>query len=172
MTTVEKTKSKKLIEQKNHCSCTNKFLQKILTGAIFLLAPVANHGWYKVFSYWLHETAACCCFGVDLGNGLDHYSLSRLADGTPYSSSDLLYFTLLLPFLLGQISLSPTPFLLFRFEQKIPESNSSPLFSSDKNILIPTPTFQKYSKTIPNSVLAASSIQSRKNDLSPIFFLT
>ena len=43
-----------------------------------------------------HRIAACCYFGVDLGNGLEHNSLSRSADGTPYSSSDLL--TLLLPF--------------------------------------------------------------------------
>ena len=57
---------------------------------MFLLAPAANHGWYKAIFYCLHETAACCYFGVDLGKGLDHYSLSRLTDGTPYSSSDLL----------------------------------------------------------------------------------
>ena len=42
--------------------------------------------------------AACCYFGADLGNGLDHNFPSRLTDGTPHSSSDLLYFTLLLPF--------------------------------------------------------------------------
>ena len=76
-----------------------KILQKILTGAIFLLAPAANHYWYKPIFYWLHETAACCYFGVDLGNGLDHYSLSRLRDGTSHSFSDLPYFTLLLPFI-------------------------------------------------------------------------
>ena len=50
--------------------------------------------------------------------GLDHYSLSRSADGTPYSSSDLLYFTLLLPFLLGQINSSPTHFPSFAFLDK------------------------------------------------------
>ena len=33
-----------------------------------------------------------------MGKGLDHYFLSCLTDVTPYSSSDLLYFALLLPF--------------------------------------------------------------------------
>ena len=44
---------------------------------------------------WQHA-ATCCYFGVALRNGIEHNSLSRSADGTPYSSSDLL--TLLLPF--------------------------------------------------------------------------
>ena len=63
----------------------------------------------------------------------------------------LLYFSLLL----GQI---------------IP--NFSPLFSLDKNTLSTTSIPQKYSKPIPNSVLATKSLQSRKNILSPIPFLT
>ena len=115
----------------NRWSCTINFYKKILMAAIFLLALAANHVWYKLSFYWLHETAACCYFGVDLGNGLDHYSLSRLADGTPYSSSDLLYFTLLLPFLIGQIFLSPTPFLPLPFGQKFSKSNSSSFFFSN-----------------------------------------
>ena len=116
----------------------------------------------SLFSYWLHETAACCYFGVDLGKILDQYSLSRLTDGTPYSSSDLLYFTLLLPFYLDifQVQL---PFSLLLFGQKFLKSNSSSLCSSDKIILSPTLILQKYSKTIINSVLAAKSFQSRKN---------
>ena len=108
------------------------FLKKIVTGAIFLLAPAANHGWCKLFSYWLHETAVCSYFGVDLGKGLDHHSLSRLADGTPYSSSDLPYFTLLLAFYvdkLFQVQLL-SPFRLFG--QKFSKSNSSSLSSPDK----------------------------------------
>ena len=104
-----------------------------------LLAPAASHGWYKLFFYWLHETAACCYFRVDLGYGLDHYSLSRLEDGTLYSSPDLLYFTLLLSFWLGQ---------------KLFKSNSSSLFSSDKNILSPTPISQK--KFLDNSKFSLS----------------
>ena len=118
------------------------------------------------FFYWLHETAACCYFGVDLGNGLDHYSLCRLADGTPYSSSDLLHFTLLLPFLLGQIILKPTPFLFLPFGQKLSKSNSSSLISSDKKILGPTPILQKCSKTIPNSVSRQFIPISQKNSKS------
>ena len=58
------------------------------------MTPAANHAWYKPIFYWLHEMAACCFFGVDLGKGHDHYWLSHLTDGTPYSSSDLLDFTL------------------------------------------------------------------------------
>ena len=124
--------------QKNHWSCTNNFYKKILTGATFLLAPVANHGWYKPVFYRWHEMTACCYFGVDLGNGLDHYSLSCLATGTPYSSSDWPYFTLLL--YLDQIILRP----------KL--STLSPL--DKENILSPIPILQKYSKTISNCVLA------------------
>ena len=122
----------------------NSFLQKVLTGTIFLLAPAANHAWYKPISYWLHEMAACCYFGVDLGKGLDHNSPSRLTDGTPRSSSDLLYFTLLLPSTWTDYS----------------KSNSLSLVL-DKTTLSPNslPSFlwTKYSKTIPNSVLAAKS---------------
>ena len=117
------------------------FTKKILTGAIFLLASAANHAWYKPIFYWLHEMAACCFFGVDLRNGFDQYSFSRLADGTLYSSSDFLYFTLLLHFLLGLIISSPTPFLPFAF--------------LDKNFLSPIPLLsslgQKFSKSNFNS---------------------
>ena len=116
--------------------------------------------------------AACCYFGANLGNGLDHYSLSRLADGTAYSSSDLLYFTLHLPLTWTNYfkSKSFSPFCFFG--QKFSKSNFSSLFPSDKNILSPSPIPQKCSKTIPNSVLAAKSFQSWKNILSLIFFLT
>ena len=50
-----------------HWSSTIYFYKQILTGAISLLAPAANHVWYKLIFYWLHEMAACCHFGVDLG---------------------------------------------------------------------------------------------------------
>ena len=65
--------------------------------------------------------AACWYFGVDLGNGLDHNSLSRLADGTPYFSSDLLYFTLLL--YLDKIILSPNFSSLSSLDRRISQSN-------------------------------------------------
>ena len=100
------------MEYINHWGCTTNFHEKILTGAIFLLAPAANHAWYKPIFYWLHETAACCYFGADLGSGLDHNSLSRLTDGTPRSSSDLLYFTLLPPFNLDKLFQVQLPFSL------------------------------------------------------------
>ena len=156
----------------NHWSCTEKFYKKILTGAIFLLGPAANHGWYKPFLYWLHEITACCYFGVNLGKGLDHCSFFRLTDGTPHSSSDLIYFNHLLPFTWTNYSKSNSFSPLFAFSDKTFQSpNFSPLLSSDKNILSPTSILQKYSKTIPNSVLAAKSFQFYKNYPSPIFFL-
>ena len=165
-------KMKKLIKEINRWRFINNFYEKILTGTIFLLAPAANHVWYEPIFYWLNEMAACCYFGVDLGKGLDHYSFSRLTDGTLQSSSDLLYFTRLLPFTWTNYfkSNSFSPFC--SFGQIFSKSNFSSLFSSDKNILSPVFIPKKYSKTIPNSVLAAKSLQSRKNILRPIFFLT
>ena len=123
------------MEKPNRWSCTNNFYKKNLTGAIFLLASAANHAWYKLICYWLHEMAACCYFGIDLENWIDRYSLSRLADGTPYSSSDLLYFTLHLPFYLDklfQVQLIFSLLIFWFFGQKFSKSNSSSLFSSDK----------------------------------------
>ena len=119
--------------------------------------------------YWLHETAASCFSGVDLGKGLDHHSLSRSADGTPYSSSDLLYFTLPLPFYLDKFFRVQLPFLFLPFWTKIFYSNSCSLFSSVKNVLSPTSNLQKYSKTNPNSVLAAKSFQFRKKNCKSHF---
>ena len=58
------------------------------------------------------------------------------------------------------------------FGQTISESNSSSLFSSGRYNLRPTSLLQKWSKTIPTSVLASKSIQSHKNILSTIFLLT
>ena len=105
--------------------------------------------------------------------GLDHFSLSRLTDGTPHSSSNLLYFTLLLPFNLDKIFQVQLPFSLLLFWTKIlkfSKSHSCSLFSSDKNFLSPTSVLQKHSTTIPNSVLTTKSFQSRKNILGLIFF--
>ena len=91
--------------------------------------------------------AACCCFRVDLRNALHHYSLSRFADGTPYSSSDLIYFTLLLPFfekiILSQTSFSFSPF----WTKNLLCPNFSSLFSLDKNVLSQASISQNYSKT-------------------------
>ena len=115
------------------------------------------------FSYWLRETAACCYFGVDLGSGPDHHSLSRSADGTPYSSSDLPYLLLYSssPFYLDKLFQVQLPFSLFLDKNFL--SPIAPLsFLLDKNILSPTSILQKYSKTIPNSVLAAISFPLRK----------
>ena len=143
-----------------------KIYKKSLTRAFFLLAPAASHGWYKPFFHWLHEMAACCYFGVD------HNSLSRLADRTPYSSSALPYITLLLPFYLDKIIQVQLPFSLLPFWTKIFQVQFLFSLLVGQNFLSSTLILQKYSKTIPNSVVAANSIQSRKNILSPIFFLT
>ena len=116
------------------------------------MTQAPNHAWYKPIFYWLQETAACCYFGVDLGNGLNHNSLSRLADGTSYSSSDLPYFTPLLPFYLDKLFQVQLPFSILIFGQKFSKCNSSSLFSSDKSIPSPTSILQKNSKTILNSV--------------------
>ena len=148
------------------------FTKKTLTGATSLLAPAANHAWYKPIFYWLHETAACCDFGVDLRNGLDHYSLSRWTDGTPYSSSDLLYFNLLLHFYLDKLFQVQHPLSFLFFVQKFSKSNSSSLFFVEKLILSPTSILQKYPRTFSNSVWTAKSIRSRKNFPGPIPFLT
>ena len=122
------------------------------------------HGCYKPFAYWLHETAACCYSGVDLGNGLDHNSLSRSADGTLHSSSDLPYLLLYSssPFYLDKIILSPTPFLPFSSWTKIFQVQFLFSLLLDKNLLSPTSILQNYSKTILNSVLAATSVPLRK----------
>ena len=161
------------MEWKNRWSCTNNGYKKILTGTSFLLAPATNHSWYKPIFYCLHEMAACCDFEVNLGNWLDHYLLSRLTDGTPHSFSDLLYFTLLLPFTWTNYSksnsLSPFCFSAQNFLSPIslPSSLRTKKFWV-KNILSPTSIPQKCSKTVPNFVLLAKSFQFRKNILSPI----
>ena len=103
---------------------------------------------------------------------LDHLSLSRLGDGTPHSFSDLPYFTFLLPFYLDKSFQVQHHFSLFLLGQQFSKSNSSSLFSSDKNILSPTSIPQKFFKTIPNSVFSSKSVQFSKKILSPIFFLT
>ena len=148
----------KLTERRNRWSSTIKFHEKILMGAIFLLAPASNHGWYKPFFYWLNETSACCFFGADLGKGLDQYSLSRSTHGTPHSCSDLLCFTLLLLLTWTNYfkSNSISPFCFFG--QKFPKSNSSSLLSSDENILSPISISQKYSKSIPQNHFSFAKI--------------
>ena len=131
------------------------FSQKTLKRAFFPLAPAANHAWHKPIFYWWHEMAACCYFGVDLRNGPDHNSLSR------FNGRDSL-----LLFLLALLSSSSL----------LGQNNSKPKTLSlsflNKLILSPTSILQKYSKTIPNSVLAAKPFQFSKNILSPTFFVT
>ena len=72
--------------------------------------------------------AACCYFGADLRNWLDHNFPSRLTDWTSRSSSDLLYSSLLLPFTWKNYSKS-NPLLPFILLDKI-IPNPIPLLSS------------------------------------------
>ena len=130
--------------------------------------------------------AACCYFGVDLRNQRDHNFLSRLTDGTPHSSSDLIYFSLLLPFIWTNYSKYNSLSHFYSRRQNYSESNSSSFFPLDKislrrnflfcllfldkKTLSPTPNPQKYPNTNSLSV-SANSFQSYKNTLSPTFFL-
>ena len=141
----------------------NSFLQKNLTRAIFLLTPAAN----MLGFYWLHEIAACCYFGTDLGNGLDHNSPSRLKDGKPHSSSYLLYFTLLLPLIWTIYSKSNFLSVFCSRGQNYSQSNSCFLFFFGQNssmseffLLLAFPETKKF------------QLQIYKNILSPIIFLS
>ena len=49
MTAVENERSNKADRINKQLELQKKILQKILTGAIFQLAPAANHGWCKLF---------------------------------------------------------------------------------------------------------------------------
>ena len=44
----------------------------------------------KPFSYSFHYVAACCYFGIDISNQINHSFPSRFTDGTPLSSTGLL----------------------------------------------------------------------------------
>ena len=69
-----------------HRHCTN------LMSKIFYVVPCScgiqllKCAWYEPISYWFHDKAACSFSGVNLRNQLDHMFLSRLTDGTAYSS--------------------------------------------------------------------------------------
>ena len=90
---------------------------------------------------------------------------------TPLLTYLTFYFTLL-PFTWTNYSksnsLSPFFFLDKNFLSPIPPLS----FLLDKNILSPTSILQKYSKTIPNSVLAAISFPLRKNILREFLILS
>ena len=88
----------------------------------------------------MHDMAACCYFGVNLLNQLDHNFLSHLTDGTPHSSSDLLFSSLVLLVTLLQSILSPT--------------SPSPSFSLRQIILSPTSPPRSYSfgQIIPSPI--------------------
>ena len=146
--------------QKNFCQELFYYLLQLPTmrGTSFFSLVASNGSMLLFWSRSGKETGSLFSFQL---NGRDSSLVFWLA--LLYSPS---------PFLLEQIISNPTPFLPFPFGQNFSKSNSSSLISSDKNIPSPISILQKYSKTIPNSVLAAKSIRSRKNILSPISFLT
>ena len=94
-----------------------QFSQKFLTAAIFLLAPGANHDWYKPFLLVAWN-------GSKLFFWSRSWKRTRSSFAFPLSGWDslLLFWLALLyspsPFLLGQIFSSPTPFLVFAFLDK------------------------------------------------------
>ena len=132
----------------------------------------ANHGRYKPFSIGCMKRH----HNVILGSIWERDSIIILfpAQRTGLLTLLLTYFTLLSFSLFTWTNFfksnSLSSFCIIG--QKFSKSNSSPLFSSDKNILSPTSILQKYSKTVPNFVSAVKSLQFYKNILSPIFFLT
>ena len=82
--------------------------------------------------YWLHEMAACCYFGADLGKGLDHNFPSLLTDGTPRSSSDLLSSSLVFHFTSpSPVLLLPIPLLLKLESKQCPLTLASVLACAD-----------------------------------------
>ena len=169
-------KAENMMELVNRWSCTNNFYKK--------------NFWRELYSHWLQLPTkvprllqAFFSIGCKKRHRAVFWSRSRIETRLlftfPLSGRDSLFlFWLALlyspsPFLLGRNifkSNSLSPFCLFG--QNFSKSNSSSLFSSDKNILNPTSIPQKNSKTIPNSEWVAKPFHFRKNILSPIFFLT
>ena len=81
---------------------------------------------------------------------------------TPLLTCLTFYFTLLLPFTWTNYSKSNSLSPFFFLDKNFLSPIHLLSFLLDKNIISPTSTLQKYSKTIPNSVLAAISFPLRK----------
>ena len=155
-------KIKKLEIQINQWSCINIFYKKNSNASFFPIGSCCQ--FMAVTSFfpngcmkWQHAVILESIWETDLI--ITHFPASRTGLLTPrLTCLTLLFFSLLL----GQIILSPTPFL--------------PFTSLDKNFLSPTPLlssfWRKYSKTIPISVLAAISLPIRKNILRQFQFLS
>ena len=162
------------MEKINRFNCTNNSY-KNSNKSSFRIGSCCQNAWYKPKPsfYLFREMAACCYFGVNLGNWLDHNFPSRLTDGTLHRPSVLLYFSSFLPFTLldnffsksFSSSLSPSDKVI------LSQNSLSTLLFLDKKVLSPTPSPQKYSWTISFSVSAANPFQFYKKTLSP-FFLT
>ena len=106
---------------------------------------------------------ACCYFGVDLRNQLDHSFPSRQTDGTPHSSCDLLCSSPIHPFTLWtNYSQSNFPFSLLLYGQIILSPTSpSPFYSLDKlfEVQLPLLHFTLWTKySSPNFLFALDKI--------------
>ena len=145
-------KSKKLMEQKNRWDCTIHFYNKIKRELFFyllLLPIVLSTSLFSVCCIkWQHAV-----FWNRSGKRNRSYFSFRSTNGTPHSSSDLLYFTFILPFTWTNYFMSNSLSLSRFFGQNKSKSNTSSLFSC----------WTKNSKS--NSNLA-------KKSTSRIFFLT
>ena len=158
---------KKLAQKMNSRDCTI-LLTKKLTRVIFLWAPATNMPCTSRFLIGCMIWVVCY-----LRSQLDHSFPSRLADGTPHSSSYMLSSSLLLPFTWTTCSKSSSFSPFYSPGQIYCKSNFALIFAlSGLKILRPTSTYQKYSETIPFSVLAANSFKIHENFLSPTLFLT
>ena len=127
----------------------NSFLQKLLTRAILVLAPAANMFGTSQFPVGCMIWQHICYFGDNLRSPLDHNFPSRLTDVTPYSSSDLLSSSLLVPLTWTNYSRSNSLSPFYSLGQKYSKSKLPVSFALlGLKILSPTPNLQKYSRSI------------------------
>ena len=121
------------MEKINCLDCTIHFLQKILTGAIFLLAPAANMlGTSRFFNgcmKWQHAVNLQSIYQIN-----SIIIFSSLTDWTLYSFSELLSSSLL-PFMLTNYSMSNSPSPFYSPGQNNSMSNPSSVFPCEKIIL-------------------------------------
>ena len=123
----------------NSWNCKKLILQKILTRIDIVLAPAAKTLGTSRFSIGcMIWQAACCHFGADMRNQLDHNFPSHSTDGIPHSSSHLLSSSRLLPFTWTTYS---------QFNSLSPFYSLGRNYSKSKFILLFAPFGKKFSKS-------------------------
>ena len=147
--TMEVTKkSKKAGGVNKQLDFTNLLLKKILTGAIFLLAPAADMlGTYRFpMGCKIWQQAVILESTCETNLIIIFLPAYRTGLFTPLTTcSPLVFF---FSFLFGQIIRSPAPFHLFTLRTNYSMSISSFRFAfPEVKILSPTPILQKYSKS-------------------------